>query len=86
MSGANQAPPDPLLELKKQEIANTAKRDETRAQIDGAKLQLDQTKENNDMQIDQARMQQAQQIANERNAVALSKMAQTGGQNARQTQ
>ena len=78
LSGATQPPPpDPLVELKKQELANTAQRDQTNSQIAQQKVSLDQQKEQNDMTIDQARLQQSQQIAAERNAIALAK--QMGG-------
>ena len=86
MSGANQQPPDPLIELKKQELAQSAQRDQARNQIDTQKLALDQQQEQNDMSIDQARMQQAEQLAQDRNAVALAKMSQTGGQRGNQVQ
>jgi len=75
LSGANQQQPDPLIELKKQELANNAQRDQANAQIAQQKLMLDQQKEQNDMAVDQARLQQNQQLAAERNAVALMKQA-----------
>jgi hypothetical protein len=50
------------------------------------KLTLDQQQEQNDMMIDQAKMQQTEQLAQERNAVALAKMTQTGGQRGNQVQ
>jgi hypothetical protein len=86
LSGANQQQPDPLIELKKQELAQSAQRDQTNAQIDQAKLTFDQQREQNDMQIDQAKLAQTDKIAAERNAVALAKMNQTGGQRGNQTQ
>lgn len=81
LSGANQPPQDPLVELKKQEIANDAQRDKMDAQIDQQKLMLSQQKEQNDMAIDQARLQQAQQLAAEKNAIAIMKqqMSAQGG-------
>jgi hypothetical protein len=86
MSGANQQPPDPLIELKKQELAQSAQRDQARNQVDMQKLSLEQQREQNDMSIDQARMQQTEQLAQERNAVALAKMNQTGGPRGNQVQ
>ena len=86
MSGAGQQPPDPLIELKKQELQQSAQRDQQRNQIDMQKLSLDQQQEQNDMSIDQAKMQQAEQLAQERNAVALAKMNQTGGPRGNQVQ
>jgi hypothetical protein len=78
LSGAGQQQPDPLIELKKQEIANTAQRDQANAQINQQKLMLDQQKEQNDMAIDQARLNQAQQLAAEKNAIALMKQQNSG--------
>lgn len=75
LSGANQQQPDPLIELKKQELANTAQRDQANAQISQQKLVLEQQREQNDMAVDQARLAQNQQLAAERNAVALMKQA-----------
>ena len=73
-------------ELKKQELTQSAQRDQARNQIDQAKLSFDQQRENNDMVVDQAKLEQADKLAAERNAVALSKMTQTGGQRGNQTQ
>jgi hypothetical protein len=86
LSGANQEQPDPLVELKKQELQQSAQRDQARNQIDQAKLSFDQQRENNDMVVDQAKLAQADKLAAERNAVALSKITQTGGQRGNQTQ
>lgn len=73
LSGANQPPTDPLIELKKQELAQAAQRDQAKLGLDQARITLDQQRENNDMMVDQARLQQASQTAKERNAVALVK-------------
>ena len=73
LSGANQPPTDPLIELKKQELAQSAQRDQAKIAMDQARMTLDQQKENNDMMVDQARLQQASQTAKERNAVTLVK-------------
>lgn len=73
LSGANQPPNDPLIELKKQELAQSAQRDQAKIATDQARLSLDQQRENNDMMVDQARLQQAAQSAKERNAVTLVK-------------
>lgn len=73
LSGANQPPTDPLIELKKQELAQSAQRDQAKVATDQARLTLDQQRENNDMMVDQARLQQAAQTAKERNAVTLVK-------------
>jgi hypothetical protein len=73
LSGANEPPTDPLIELKKQELAQSAQRDQAKIAMDQARMTLDQQKENNDMMVDQARLQQAAQTAKERNAVTLVK-------------
>ena len=73
LSGANQPPTDPLIELKKQELSQSAQRDQAKIAMDQARMTLDQQKENNDMAVDQARLQQAAQTAKERNAVTLVK-------------
>lgn len=86
LSGAGKEQPDPLIELKKQELAQVAQRDQQRAQGEQQRLAFDQQRENNDMQIDQQRLQQQDQIATERNAVSLAKINQSGGQNAPRTQ
>ena len=86
LSGAGKEQPDPLIELKKQELQQVAQRDQQRAQGEQQRLAFDQQRENNDMQIDQQRLQQQDQIATERNAVTLAKMNQSGGQNAPRTQ
>ena len=86
LSGANQQPPDPLIELKKQELQQSAQRDQARNQVDTQKLALEQQREQNDMSVDQARMQQTEQLAEDKNAIALAKMTQTGGQRGNQFQ
>jgi hypothetical protein len=47
-------------------------------------MMLDQQREQNDVAIDQARLQQAQQLAAEKNVLSLMKMGQGGGKNAQQ--
>jgi hypothetical protein len=85
LSGEGQEPPDPLIELKKQELSQSAQRDQMNAQNDQAKLTLAQEKENNDMQIDQARLEQANRLAAEKNMLAAMKANQSGAKNANQT-
>jgi hypothetical protein len=41
--------------------------------MDQARITLDQQRENNDMMVDQAKLQQSMQTAKERNAVTLVK-------------
>jgi hypothetical protein len=74
LSGASQQQPDPLVELKKQELAQNAQRDQANAQIAQQKLQLDQQSEQHDMQSEAARLQQQQQIAANRDQLALMKL------------
>jgi hypothetical protein len=81
LSGEGQEQPDPLVELKKQELAQSAQRDQNKAQMDQARISLDQQKEQNDVSYDQARISTQQQLANERNQLTLIQMQQRGGQN-----
>jgi hypothetical protein len=81
LSGEGQEQPDPLIELKKQELAQSAQRDQNKAQMDQARISLDQQKEQNDVSYDQARISTQQQLANERNQLTLMQMQQRGGQN-----
>ena len=75
LSGENQPqPPDPLIELKKQELSQNAQRDQGRLQIDQSKLQLDQQQEKNDVTEEQARLNSQQQIAANRDQLAIMKM------------
>ena len=85
LSGAGQEQPDPLVELKKQELAQSAQRDQLNAQNDQAKLAFDQQREQNDMTIDQARLEQADRLAREKNMLAAMKANQSGAKNANQT-
>jgi len=75
LSGENQPqPPDPLIELKKQELSQNSQRDQGRLQIDQSKLQLDQQQEQNNVTEEQARLNSQQQIAANRDQLALMKM------------
>jgi hypothetical protein len=47
---------DPLVALKKQELEQSAKRDEAKISLDQAKLQLDQQQEQADQQESQAKL------------------------------
>ena len=86
LSGVGQEAPDPLIELKKQELAQSAERDKANAQNDAAKLSFDQQREQNDMAVDKARLDQADRLAQEKNMLAMMKNNQTGGNNAGQAQ
>jgi len=75
LSGENQPPPpDPLVELKKQELAQNSQRDQGRLQIDQSKLQLDQQQEQNNVSEEQARLNSQQKIAANRDQLAMMKM------------
>lgn len=76
---------DPLVELKEKEIAQRAQADQAKIQIDQQRLGFDQQREQNDMQIDMAKLQQNQQ----KNMAAMAKANQPkprGGRNAPPTQ
>ena len=76
LSGENQPPPpDPLVELKKQELAQNSQRDQGRLQIDQSKLQLDQQQEQNNVSEEQARLNSQQKIAANRDQLAMMKMS-----------
>jgi len=55
------SPPDPLIDLKKQELQQSAASDQAKQQISQAKLQLDQQKEQSDERMDQANLALKQQ-------------------------
>jgi len=50
--------PDPLVELKKQELQQDAQRDQAKMQMDQQRLAFDQQRESNDMAIEQAKLAQ----------------------------
>jgi hypothetical protein len=72
---------DPLIKLKEQEIAQNAKRDEARTQLEAQRLQLDQADKAKQDQIDMQKIQSNEKIANERLMAAMQKQ---GAQNATQ--
>jgi hypothetical protein len=76
LSGAGQEQPDPIVELKKQELAQSAERDKSKAATDQASLQLDQQREQNDVANDQAKLAAQQNIAATRDQIALLKLNQ----------
>jgi len=76
LSGAGKEQPDPIIELKKQELSQSAERDKAKAASDAAALQLDQQKEQNDVSNDQARLTTQQNIASARDQIALLKLNQ----------
>ena len=72
LSGAGQ--PDPVVQLKQQELQQDAMKDQMDAQIDQAKLQLDAQKLQQKNAIDQARIQKDYDIADKRAEVQYDKM------------
>ena len=83
---------DPLVELKKQELSQSAQRDQAKVQLDQARLNvdqqrlgLDQMKEQNDVQFDSARLALQQQSAAQKGSQDAIKNAQQGMKNASQT-
>jgi hypothetical protein len=76
---------DPLVELKKQELGQSAQRDQAKLQIDQQRLGLDQQKEQADVQFDTARLALQQQAAAQRNSQDAIRNAQQGAKNANQS-
>ena len=72
LSGAGQ--PDPVIQLKQQELQQDAQKDQMDAQVDQAKLQLDAEKLRQRTAIDQARIQKDYDIADKRAEVQYDKM------------
>jgi hypothetical protein len=66
--------PDPVVQLKQQELQQEAKKDQADAQIDAAKLQLDAEKLRQKVATDQARIQKDYDIADKRAEVQYDKM------------
>ena len=76
---------DPLVELKKQELGQSAQRDEAKLQIDQQRLGLDQQKEQADVQFDSARLALQQAAAAQKNSQDAIRNAQQGAKNANQS-
>jgi len=76
---------DPLVELKKQELGQSAQRDQAKLQMDQQRLGLDQQKEQADVQFDTARLALQQQAAAQRNSQDAIRNAQQGAKNANQS-
>jgi hypothetical protein len=76
---------DPLVELKKQELGQSAQRDQAKLQIDQQRLGLDQQKEQADVQFDSARLALQQQAAAQKNSQDAIRNAQQGAKNANQS-
>ena len=76
---------DPLVELKKQELAQSGQRDQAKLQIDQQRLGLDQQKEQADVQFDSARLALQQAAAAQKNSQDAIRNAQQGAKNANQS-
>jgi hypothetical protein len=72
LSGGGQ--PDPAIQLKQQELQQSAQKDQMDAQVDQAKIQLDAEKLRQKTAIDQARIQKDYDIADKRAEVQYDKM------------
>jgi hypothetical protein len=71
---SGQGKPDPVVQLKQQELAQDAQKDQMDAQVDQAKLQLDAERLRQRTAIDQARIQKDYDIADKRAEVQYDKM------------
>ena len=71
---SGQGKPDPVIQLKQQELAQNAQKDQVDAQLDAAKLQLDVEKLKQRAVNDQARIQKDYDIADKRAEVQYDKM------------
>lgn len=78
LSGSKNPPPDPLVELKKQELQQSGQRDQAKAAAEQARLQLDQQKEANNQSGNQAELALKKMIEDERNQIAVAQMTQKG--------
>jgi hypothetical protein len=72
LSGAGK--PDPVVQLKQQELQQEAQKDQVDSQIDAAKLQLEAEKLRQKVATDQARIQKDYDIADKRAEVQYDKM------------
>tara|TARA_E500000318_G_scaffold76933_1_gene71651 strand:- start:396 stop:827 length:432 start_codon:yes stop_codon:yes gene_type:complete len=66
--------PDPVVQLKQQELQQEAQKDQADAQIDAAKLQLEAEKLRQKVATDQARIKKDYDIADKRAEVQYDKM------------
>ena len=87
LSGGGEPPPDPLIELKKQELAQRAENDKQKIALENQSLQLDQQKVQQNAQIAQERLRSQENIAQFRGQIARERAQVTlnqppGSQNA----
>lgn len=75
IAGTGEQAPDPIVELKKQELDMRAKADAADAAANEKKIALQQTKLQQDAQGDQARIKSQDEIANERADIARERLA-----------
>jgi len=79
MTGANEQKPDPIVELKKQELEQRAQKDQAQVQVDKMRLQLDSQREQNDVANDQARLAMQKALADQRSRLSLMQMENKRG-------
>jgi len=75
IAGTGEQAPDPVVELKKQELEMRAKADAADAAANEKKIALQQTKLQQDAQADQSRIKSQDEIANERADIARERLA-----------
>jgi len=75
LAGTGEQAPDPVVELKKQELEMRAKADAADAAANEKKIALQQTKLQQDAQADQSRIKSQDEIANERADIARERLA-----------
>jgi hypothetical protein len=80
LSGAGA--PDPLVQLKEQELQQRAQADQVKAQEGQAKLQLEQAKLQQDAAATQAKLETQEDIANQKADIARERLAQMERANA----
>jgi hypothetical protein len=75
ISGANQPPTDPVVELKKQELDQRAKADAADAAAKEKSLAIEQAKVDQTGQVNENRIKSQDEIANERADIARERLA-----------
>jgi hypothetical protein len=80
LSGAGAEQPDPLIELKKQELAQRAENDKQKIAIESQSLQLDKQKMQQNAQVAQERLRSQENIAQFRGQIARERTNVTSNQ------
>jgi hypothetical protein len=80
LSGSGEPPPDPLIELKKQELAQRAQNDQQKLALENQSLQLDKQKTQQNAQIAQERLRSQENIAQFRGQIARERANMTNNQ------